>query len=62
MGWLIKFLTWVENIPTYGKIACLIVLYCVSAPFGVPISPINLASGFLFHFWIGFVVAITGSS
>lgn len=39
----------------------MLAFFVISAPFGVPVTPINLACGFLFGFFLGLAVALVGS-
>jgi len=53
-------LNWIDSIPLGWQILAVLALYYISTPFGMPITPINVASGFFFGFFLGVGVALVG--
>jgi uncharacterized membrane protein YdjX (TVP38/TMEM64 family) len=62
LQWLLDTVEWIENLPRGWSCVLMIELYAIVIPFGIPITPLNLVSGFLFDLYLGSLVAITGTS
>ena len=62
LQWLLDAVEWIDGLPRAWSCVLMVELYSIVIPFGIPITPLNLVSGFLFGFWVGSIVAIVGTS
>ncbi len=53
-------LDWLQNVPTGIGTTVLTIIIIVFLIFGIPVTPLNLASGFLFGFFLGGFVTVLG--
>jgi len=53
-------LDWLENVPTVPSALTMVGIYTVVLVFLFPVTPLNLATGFLYGFWIGAAVSMVG--
>jgi len=58
--YLIDLMFWLHSIPAFWGAMTLTVIYAISLVFCFPGTPVNLAAGFLFGFWIGSFVTVIG--
>lgn len=59
-GLLLDFLLWIRHIDPFLATIIVAFVYVVSLVFCAPVTPLNLASGFLFQLWLGSAVSILG--
>jgi uncharacterized membrane protein YdjX (TVP38/TMEM64 family) len=55
-------LDWLENLPTVTSSLTMVGIYTVVLIFMFPVTPLNLATGFLYGFWVGSSVSVVGCS
>lgn len=60
-GFIVNLLQEINAVPFYWKLLAMWLFYLLSAPFGLPVTPLNLACGFLFGFVYGVLIAIVGT-
>mmetsp|Transcript_6738 Transcript_6738/g.28236 ORF Transcript_6738/g.28236 Transcript_6738/m.28236 type:complete len:356 (-) Transcript_6738:2213-3280(-) len=62
LGWLMAFLDILTDLALWESVPAMLVAYAVLVPLGFPITPLNITCGFLFKFFLGWAVAMSGST
>eukprot|EP01116_Phalansterium_solitarium_P007309 TRINITY_DN1992_c0_g1_i3.p2 TRINITY_DN1992_c0_g1~~TRINITY_DN1992_c0_g1_i3.p2 ORF type:complete len:324 (+),score=47.27 TRINITY_DN1992_c0_g1_i3:141-1112(+) len=56
----VELLEWLEDLPVVPSMLLMVLFYAFALVFFCPGTPFNLASGFLYNFWFGSLVAVVG--
>jgi hypothetical protein len=59
---LLSTIEWIQSQPLWLKCIFMLLLFLVALTFGVPSTPLELCSGFIFGFLLGSTVAMIGAS